>query len=47
MRVAAEGLEGQPLTVYLSLNFLSEQGLAPGSRLRLRLLAERLRVFDA
>ena len=27
VRVAADGL-GQPLTVYLSLNFLSEQGLA-------------------
>ena len=32
---------GQPLTVYLSLNFLSEQNLAPGSPLRLRILPER------
>ena len=47
VRVAAEGFEGQPLTVYLSLNFLSEQGLAPGSRLRLRILGERMRIFDA
>ena len=45
VRVATDGL-GQPLTVYLSLNFLSEQGLEPGSSLRLRILPERLRVFD-
>ena len=45
VRVAAEGL-GQPLTVYLSLNFLSEQALEPGSRLKLRILPERLRLFD-
>jgi iron(III) transport system ATP-binding protein len=47
VRVAAEGLENLPLTVYLSLNFLSEQNLKPGSSLRLRILAERMRVFDA
>ncbi len=47
VRVAAAGLEGQPLTVYLSLNYLSELGLAVGSALKLRLLAERMRVFDA
>lgn len=35
----------QSLVVYLSLNFLSEQSLEPGSPLRLRLLAERLKVF--
>jgi iron(III) transport system ATP-binding protein len=46
VRVAADGL-GQPLTVYLSLNFLSEQGLAPGSELKLRILPERLRLFEA
>jgi iron(III) transport system ATP-binding protein len=46
VRVAADGL-GQPLTVYLSLNFLSEQQLAPGAALRLRILPERLRFFDA
>ena len=45
VRVAADGL-GQPLTVYLSLNFLSEQALEPGGRLKLRILPERLRLFD-
>ena len=45
VRVASDGL-GQPLTVYLSLNFLSEQALAPGSSLKLRILPERLRLFD-
>ncbi len=47
VRVAARGLEGQPLTVYLSLNYLSEIGLADGSPMRLRILAERMRVFEA
>ena len=47
VRVAGDGLGGQPLTVYLSLNFLAEQGLAAGSALRLRILAERMRIFDA
>lgn len=47
VRVAAQGLEGQMLTVYLSLNFLAEQGLQAGSPLRLRILAERMRVFDS
>ena len=47
VRVAAQGLEGQPLTVYLSLNYLSEMGLAAGSPMKLRILAERMRVFDA
>jgi iron(III) transport system ATP-binding protein len=46
VRVAADAL-GQPLTVYLSLNFLSEQGLAPGRQLKLRILPERLRLFEA
>jgi iron(III) transport system ATP-binding protein len=46
VRVAAEAL-GQPLTVYLSLNFLSEQNLEPGKNLRLRILPERLRLFHA
>jgi iron(III) transport system ATP-binding protein len=45
VRVSAEGL-GQPLTVYLSLNFLSELNLAPGEPLKLRILPERLRLFD-
>ncbi len=45
VRVATDGL-GQPLTVYLSLNFLSEQALEPGSSLKLRILPERLRLFQ-
>jgi len=44
VRVAADSL-GQPLTVYLSLNFLTEQALEPGNTLRLRILPERLRLF--
>jgi iron(III) transport system ATP-binding protein len=47
VKVNAEGMEQQPLTVYLSLNFLSEQNLVEGSALRLRILAERMRIFDA
>ena len=47
VRVAAEALQGHPLTVYLSLNFLSEQALEPGKPLKLRILPERLRLFDA
>jgi iron(III) transport system ATP-binding protein len=46
VRVAADAL-GQPLTVYLSLNFLSEEALEPGKTLRLRILPERLRLFQA
>jgi len=46
VRVAPDGL-GQPLTVFLSLNFLSEQNLEPGKPLRLRILPERLRLFHA
>ena len=45
VRVAPADL-GQPLTVYLSLNFLAEENLAPGSALRLRILPDRVRVFD-
>ena len=43
--VAAETLGPQPLKVVLSLNFLSERALQPGSRLPLKLLPERLRIF--
>ncbi len=46
VKVSAQGMEQTPLTVYLSLNFLSEQGLAAGSPLRLRVLAERMRIFE-
>ena len=45
VRVAAEALAEQPITVYLSLNFLAEQGLEVGSRLPLRVLPERMRFF--
>ena len=43
--VAAEALGPQPLKVVLSLNFLSERDLQPGSQLPLKLLPERLRIF--
>ena len=45
VRVGSEAMGGQPITVYLSLNFLAELGLEIGSRLPLRLLPERLRLF--
>jgi iron(III) transport system ATP-binding protein len=45
VRVSTEGLGAQPVTVYLSLNFLAEQGLDIGSRLPLRLLPDRMRLF--
>ena len=43
--VTAEALGATPLQVVLSLNQLSERGLAVGSHLPLKLLPERLRVF--
>ncbi len=45
VHVNALALGSSKLTVYLSLNFLSEQSLAIGSPLRLRLLPERIKVF--
>jgi iron(III) transport system ATP-binding protein len=45
VRVGTEGLDAQAVTVYLSLNFLAEQGLEVGSRLPLRLLPDRMRLF--
>jgi iron(III) transport system ATP-binding protein len=45
VRVQAEALGTQPLTVYLSLNYLAEARLEVGSRLPLRLLPDRMRVF--
>ncbi len=45
VRAKAAALGGQPLTVYLSLNFLAEQQLEVGSVLPLKLLAERMRWF--
>ena len=46
VRVKADALGGQALTVYLSLNYLAEAQLEEGSRLPLRLLPERMRVFS-
>jgi iron(III) transport system ATP-binding protein len=45
VHVAAPALQPNKLTVYLSLNYLSEASLAVGSPLRLKLLPERLKVF--
>jgi len=45
VRVRAEHLGPTPITVYLSLNYLAEAGLEVGSRLPLRLVPERMRVF--
>ncbi len=45
VKVTSPALAGNPLTVYLSLNFLSEQSLEVGSPLRLKLLPERIKVF--
>ncbi|MDA0225099.1 MAG: TOBE domain-containing protein, partial [Proteobacteria bacterium] len=47
VRVRATGLEDQSLTAYLSPNFLAEMNLVVGSRMQLRILAERMRVFEA
>jgi len=38
-------LGAQPLTVYLSLNYLAEHALEVGSRLPLRVMPERMRFF--
>jgi iron(III) transport system ATP-binding protein len=45
VHVAAAAIQPSKLTVYLSLNFLSEQSLAVGSPLKLKLLPERIKVF--
>ena len=45
VKVAAPALEQNKLTVYLSLNYLSEQSLSVGSPLKLKLLPERIKVF--
>ena len=46
VRVTATGFPAA-LTVYLSLNFLAEQRLEVGGRLKLKILTERLRMFGA
>jgi iron(III) transport system ATP-binding protein len=43
--VKAADLGEHRLTVYLSLNFLSEQQLEVGGRLPMRLLPERIKLF--
>ena len=45
VHVATAAFAPHKLTVYLSLNFLTEFSLSVGSSLRLKLLPERLRVF--
>jgi iron(III) transport system ATP-binding protein len=45
VQVRAAALGEQALTVYLSPNFLAEQQLEVGTRLPLRLLPERMRIF--
>ena len=46
VRVHSEVLGAQAITVYLSLNYLAEAQLVVGSRLPLRLLPDRMRVFS-
>jgi iron(III) transport system ATP-binding protein len=41
----APTLSTEPLTVYLSLNYLAEQQLQAGSTLPLKLMPERLKLF--
>jgi iron(III) transport system ATP-binding protein len=45
VHVASPAIGATPLTVYLSLNYLSEASLAVGSNVRLKVLPERLKVF--
>ena len=46
VRVASGALGEHRLTVYLSLNYLAEHRLETGSRLPLRLMPDRIRVFE-
>ena len=46
VRVKAADLGEHRLTVYLSLNFLAEQQLEVGGRLPMRLLPDRMRLFQ-
>jgi len=43
--VRSAAIGSQTLTVYLSLNYLAEQGLEVGSRLPLRVMPDRMRFF--
>ena len=47
VRVSSPALGSNALTVYLSMNFLAEQQIDTGSRLPLRMLPERMRLFDS
>ena len=47
VRIKSAALGEQKLTVYLSLNYLTEQQLQPGSRLPMRMMRGRMRVFAA
>ena len=47
VRITLDGLLDQPLTVYFSLNYMNELGLAEGARLRFGLLGDRMRVFGS
>ena len=40
-------LEGQPLSVYFSLNQMRDLGIREGSELRFALRADRIRVFES
>jgi iron(III) transport system ATP-binding protein len=46
VRVASAVLAEHKLTVYLSLNYLAEARLEVGSRLPLRMMPERMRIFE-
>jgi iron(III) transport system ATP-binding protein len=45
VKVASPALAEHKLTVYLSLNYLSEQSLIEGSAIQLKILPERIKVF--
>ena len=45
VRIASSALGEQKLTAYMSLNYLSEQQLQPGSSLPVRLMRSRMRIF--
>ena len=45
VRMASPAIGEHRLTVYLSLNYLAEQQLQPGSQVPVKVLPERMRVF--
>ena len=46
VRVGSAALAEHKLTVYLSLNYLAEAQLEVGSRMPLRVVPERMRIFE-